>query len=49
VKWRNFGFSLNPQNSHFSMKEGNILVQIVSKGVRIDSEKGGGDQTNLLS
>jgi hypothetical protein len=40
VKCKNFGFSLNPKKSHFSMKEGNLLGHIVSKeGVRIYFER----------
>jgi hypothetical protein len=40
VKCRKFGFSLSPKKSHFDMKEGNILGDIVSKeGIKIDSER----------
>jgi hypothetical protein len=31
VKCRNFGLSLNPQKSYFSMEEGKLLGHIVSK------------------
>jgi hypothetical protein len=40
VKCRNFGLSLNPKKSYFSMEEGNILGHIVSKeGVNIDPKR----------
>jgi hypothetical protein len=40
LKCGNFGLSLNPKKSLFSMKEGNVLGHIVSsKGVRIDPDR----------
>jgi hypothetical protein len=40
LKCRNFGLSLNPKKSLFSMKEGKLLGHIISaEGVRIDPSR----------
>jgi hypothetical protein len=40
LKCKNFGLSLNPKKSLFTMKEGKLLRHIVSvEGVRIDSRR----------
>jgi hypothetical protein len=39
-KCRRFGLSLNPKKSHFAMREGKLLVHVVSKeGIRIDPKR----------
>jgi hypothetical protein len=50
LKCRNFGLSLNPKKSLFSMKEGNLLGHIVSaEGLRIDPSRVEAIQTLSLA